>query len=78
MNKRQRQDLDRYITGNYGEDQLRDETAARLSPLIVAVECVCCGHRQEIDPETVDPNDGPICPKCCGLMIVKSAEWESH
>lgn len=32
MNQRERNDLDRYITGNYGEDQFREDDADQISP----------------------------------------------
>ena len=30
MNSRERQDLDRHITGNYGEDQFKEMESARM------------------------------------------------
>jgi hypothetical protein len=39
MNQRERDALDRHITGNYGADQFRDEDD---------YECIFCG--EEVDP----------------------------
>ena len=46
MNRRERQELDRHITGNYGEDQMKDEIdyddlLAQCDELLAAlVKCV--------------------------------------
>jgi hypothetical protein len=49
MNQRERAELDRYITGNYGEDQFRDDDEPD-EQCICPLECDCC--------EPPEPNSG--------------------
>jgi hypothetical protein len=43
MNQRERDSLDRYITGNYGADQFKDDSGEN--------ECLFCGEEMDIDDE---------------------------
>ena len=54
MNARERQELDRYITGNYGEDQFRNADA-----------CEHCGAPISAHPVTQAMVDGKLYEKIC-------------
>lgn len=58
MDRRMAADLDRYITGNYGEDSVGGEI----------VECCGCGEQWE------RMDDDEICPGCGGSDIKPSTE----
>lgn len=55
MDSRQRQSLDRYITGNYGEDQFRSEHWPESTAHRDFWEQSNCAHVYEYDPT----DDGP-------------------
>jgi hypothetical protein len=68
MDARQRADLDRYITGNYGEDQITDDEDTCIECGLEHDACQChCWHCGELDCE---------CKTCdrCGLPVTTQGE----
>lgn len=64
MDRRMAEDLDRHITGNWGEDSVPDED-----------ECEACGSTREPGGPPVPPPGGELCGACRIDRHRNSIEW---
>ena len=73
MNNRESANLDRYITGNYGEDQFKNKEDEESD-----YECRLCGVRTSLCCSN-HPERGGICANCvCPDCVIPSTRYQAR